>query len=308
MHRIDGATAAATLPAPAAVSGTPGYFTGGDPAVPTAPTVVDADWLNAIQEELAAVVLGAGLALAKANNGQLLAAIQALITSGGVSFASDAEAIAGALTTKAVTPHAAAALVTARVNAVLNGAPAALDTLKELADAIGDDPNFGASVTTALAARALAAQQITGAGLATGGGDLSTDRAITVTAASVAQVNAQTDATTVLTPANYGSAGGGDGSSGWAPLPGGNILQWGSLSVTGDGSSAKAFTIAFPKPFINICGSIVGNADIYSSAWHPLVVMFQAPTIAGVSGYIDSTDTGHGFSNAHVVRWQAIGR
>jgi len=43
--------------------------------------------------------------------------------------------------------------LTANLNAVLDGAPAALDTLNELAAAIGDDANFAATVTTALGNR-----------------------------------------------------------------------------------------------------------------------------------------------------------
>lgn len=43
--------------------------------------------------------------------------------------------------------------ITAATTAILNGAPAALDTLKELADAIGDDASYAASVTTALGNR-----------------------------------------------------------------------------------------------------------------------------------------------------------
>lgn len=43
-----------------------------------------------------------------------------------------------------------AAAVTTAVNAVLDGAPGALDTLNELAAAIGDDANFAATITTAL--------------------------------------------------------------------------------------------------------------------------------------------------------------
>ena len=52
-------------------------------------------------------------------------------------------------TNKAMTP----ALVKALIDAVLDGAPGALDTLNELAAALGDDANFAATVMTALAAR-----------------------------------------------------------------------------------------------------------------------------------------------------------
>lgn len=46
-----------------------------------------------------------------------------------------------------------AAAITAAVTALVNAAPGALDTLKELADAMGDDANFSATVTTALAGK-----------------------------------------------------------------------------------------------------------------------------------------------------------
>lgn len=68
MHRIDG---------PAAAPG--GHFTEGDPNVGTPATVVTSDWANAVQEEIASVVEGAGQALAKPNNAQLFAAIQKLV-------------------------------------------------------------------------------------------------------------------------------------------------------------------------------------------------------------------------------------
>jgi hypothetical protein len=40
------------------------------------------------------------------------------------------------------------------INNLINGAPGALNTLNELADALGDDPNFAATVTTQLALKA----------------------------------------------------------------------------------------------------------------------------------------------------------
>ncbi|MFM0427570.1 hypothetical protein PQQ75_01035 [Paraburkholderia aspalathi] len=46
------------------------------------------------------------------------------------------------------------ALVTAAINALVAAAPGSLDTLKELADALGDDPNFATTMTNALAKKA----------------------------------------------------------------------------------------------------------------------------------------------------------
>jgi len=61
------------------------------------------------------------------------------------------------------TQAASTAFVIAAVNSVINGAPGALDTLKELADAMNDDPNFAATITNKLALKApLASPAFTG--------------------------------------------------------------------------------------------------------------------------------------------------
>lgn len=82
MYRIDNATAATVQPAPGAVGPKPnGFFTVGGGVVP--PTIVDADWANAVQEELGQAVEGAGLTLDKTKNNQLLAAVQLLAGQAG---------------------------------------------------------------------------------------------------------------------------------------------------------------------------------------------------------------------------------
>jgi hypothetical protein len=67
MHRIDAADHVGNL------------FSEGDPATGTPGTKVSDDWLNAVQEEIAHTVEAAGLALDKANNGQLAAVIAATL-------------------------------------------------------------------------------------------------------------------------------------------------------------------------------------------------------------------------------------
>lgn len=84
MYRIDHATASASIPAPGP-AGAPGYFSSGNPTTGVPATVVTADWLNANQEEIVSVILAAGIPLAKSSNGQLLAAIQSLISGGGTA-------------------------------------------------------------------------------------------------------------------------------------------------------------------------------------------------------------------------------
>ncbi|MFZ6687496.1 hypothetical protein ACO0K0_07090 [Undibacterium sp. SXout11W] len=82
---------------------------------------VTAVWFNGVQEAVVRTIEAAGLALSEADFDQFTNAIQTLITN--------------------------------KVNAVVNAAPGALDTLKELADAIGDDPNFAMTMTNALATK-----------------------------------------------------------------------------------------------------------------------------------------------------------
>jgi hypothetical protein len=61
------------------------------------------------------------------------------------------------------TQIATTAYVRGEVNALINAAPGTLDTLDELAAALGDDANFAATVTTSLAAKApLASPALTG--------------------------------------------------------------------------------------------------------------------------------------------------
>ena len=78
MHRIDHPTAAEALPTPAS-PGDPGYFDEGDPVGGTPATVVTADWANAVQEELVAVVVAGGGSPSKSVRTQVRDAIQVLI-------------------------------------------------------------------------------------------------------------------------------------------------------------------------------------------------------------------------------------
>ncbi|WP_439004562.1 hypothetical protein [Ralstonia holmesii] len=77
MYQIDNSTAATTQPASTA-AGTAGFFTDGNPATSTPATIVPAEWLNAVMMELANVVTGAGLTLAKNQFNQVLSAIKRL--------------------------------------------------------------------------------------------------------------------------------------------------------------------------------------------------------------------------------------
>ncbi len=78
MFPTDQPTAVSSIPTPAA-AGTQGFFTGGNPGSGEPATIVDADWLNMIQQELVNVVTAAGLTPSKTTYTQVLSAIRLLV-------------------------------------------------------------------------------------------------------------------------------------------------------------------------------------------------------------------------------------
>lgn len=90
----------------------------------------------------------------------LQSAVNAAAQSGGAAIN---DAAAGTSTT--YSSSKVAELLAQAKSDILNGAPAALDTLKEFADALGNDSNFAATITTALGNRLRfdAAQTLTAA-------------------------------------------------------------------------------------------------------------------------------------------------
>lgn len=96
---------------------------------------------------------------------------------------------------------------------LVDSAPGALDTLKELAAALGNDPNFAATITNQLALKADANKQIIAGNGLTGGGQLTANRTITLgTPASITKDSTNLVSTTshshelVLFPADIGAA------------------------------------------------------------------------------------------------------
>jgi hypothetical protein len=80
----DDPTSVTVIPTPSAVV-SPGYFTNGNPTLSVPATIVQSDFLNSLIAELLAVITASGLTPSKTNNGQLLQAIQELITAAGAT-------------------------------------------------------------------------------------------------------------------------------------------------------------------------------------------------------------------------------
>ena len=164
---------------------------------------------------------------------------------------------------------------------------------------------FFADVTASLAAMtasiaAIAGRTITGSGLVTGGGDLSANRVLTVTAATGADLLAAAEAAKAITPAAFGALARSRASTGYETLPGGLILQWGQNTTTqGEGTVAVTFPVAFP----NTCFGPVGIIRSVGSGSEDMWLQLDGWSASGATFRYQSTggNTGSG------VSWIAVG-
>jgi len=127
------------------------------------------------------------------------------------------------------------------IASLVASSPAALDTLKELADALGNDPNFATTMTNALARKA----DLSAVSQAT------ENSRGTARVASQDAVNAGTDDESFVTSKKlrWGIAVSlsPNGYVAFPPWLGGFLLQWGYVSESQHATDYRAFTIPFPQ-------------------------------------------------------------
>ncbi len=119
--------------------------------------------------------------------------------------------------------------------ALAGSAPETLDTLKELADALGNDPNFATTVLNKLAEKLAKDQH---------GADIP-DPALFVKnlgLGEAAKRNVGTGAKQIPDMSAYSSG------SGWQKLPDGSIEQWGRINFPTN-AAAVSTNVTFPIPF-----------------------------------------------------------
>lgn len=262
-----------------------GEFTEGNPGAGIAATLLKAAWLNAVQRELVNLVEGAGLTLSAADDSQILKAIQAIQANANtwIKLSGKPTTIAGFGITDAFTKAETTSAIQQRIADLVASSPAALDTLKELADALGNDPNFATTMTNALAGKASKATTLAGYGItdayAKSGtyskaevdaalaplGQASEIKQGTAKVATQEQMLVGADDTTIATPRKL-RVGFSIllADAGYIIFPswlGGLIIQWtsGPLVVLGPGGAA-ARDLSFPIPFPNrVLFGVVGG-------------------------------------------------
>ena len=135
------------------------------------------------------------------------------------------------------TQIATTAFVKSAIAAMVGSAPAALDTLNELAAALGNDPNFSTTVLNALAGKQPLDNTLTNLS----GKDVAGLLAY-LGLGEAAKRNVVTGANQIPDMSSYASG------SGWRKMPDGSIEQWGGIRFPGEHEPVSA-NVSFPIPF-----------------------------------------------------------
>ncbi|KPA91405.1 hypothetical protein PF66_02288 [Pseudomonas asplenii] len=250
-------------------------FTQGQPASGVDATLLTPAWLNAIQRELVNLIVGAGMDIVPSDDSQVLNAVKALQAAAGTwaKLANKPTTVAGFGITDAFTKTETSSAIQKAVSDLVASSPAALDTLNELAAALGNDPNFATTMTNALAGKAAKATTLSGYGITDAYPKTSTysqaeitallaaitDRLVQATetvqgiarVASQVQVDTGSDDTAVLTSKKFRSAKAT--CSAWVSWNGtGTVAVRDSFNVSSiTDNGVGDFTINFATPLAN---------------------------------------------------------
>ena len=173
------------------------------------------------------------------------------------------------------TQIASTAFVKAALDALVDAAPGALDTLNELAAALGDDPNFAATMTTALAAKVpLASPALTGNPTAPTPTAGDNDTSIATTAFVTAAIAAALSATGAAIP--------------------GEVKEWGgpklpALYAWADGAavSRATYSLALANLTVTVTGTATSGSATISGVSEDLTGLGLEGAV--VEGTIGST-------------------
>lgn len=181
------------------------------------------------------------------------------------------------------------AFVQAAIAALVGSSPEALDTLNELAAALGNDPNFATTVTNSLAGKM---------DKSANGSDIENVSVFlqNLGLGEAAKRDVGTGENQIPDINSFLSV---TGAAGYQKLPSGLIIQWGSatagVGATGNTGNAINFSVSFP----NICHQVVVSYDNGSGK-----------VVAGAAGSFTKTNflmRCDATSGVYVFRWFAIG-
>ncbi|HGX9635474.1 TPA: phage tail protein [Escherichia coli] len=192
--------------------------------------------------------------------------------------------------------------VQAAITALINGAPATLDTLKEIAAAINNDPKFSTTINNALSGKQpldetlthLSGKDVAGLLAYLGLGEAATRNVGTDTG--------QVPDMSSFTTGYSGAANWPNSKSGWSKGPDGVITQWG---IFGFPVGQTGTNVVFPLPFPARVESItLTMADIQESLLSPATMPAYGVNSTGTSrtGFIARMSGAGGFNLCYIAK------
>ncbi len=192
--------------------------------------------------------------------------------------------------------------VQAAITALINGAPATLDTLKEIAAAINNDPKFSTTINNALSGKQpldetlthLSGKDVAGLLAYLGLGEAATRNVGTDTG--------QVPDMSSFTTGHSGAADWPNPKSGWSKGPDGVITQWG---IFGFPVGQTGTNVVFPLPFPARVESItLTMADIQESLLSPATMPAYGVNSTGTSrtGFTARMSGSGGFNLCYIAK------
>ncbi|EFL9898234.1 phage tail protein [Escherichia coli] len=195
------------------------------------------------------------------------------------------------------TQIATTAFVKSAIAAMVGSAPAALDTLNELAAALGNDPNFATTMLNALAGKQPLDNTLTNLS----GKDVAGLLAY-LGLGEAAKRNVGTGENQIPDMTSFAS---GDG---WMKLPNGKILQYGRGAITPT-LSTQTMRITFPIPFPKKADCAIlthsGDGGAPLGAGRGFVMTAEGPTLTGFNSAYRTSSTSDTVSMHY--SWWAVG-
>ncbi|EGE6775888.1 phage tail protein [Escherichia coli] len=192
---------------------------------------------------------------------------------------------------------ATTAFVQAAITALINGAPATLDTLKEIAAAINNDPKFSTTINNALSGKQPLDETLTHLS----GKDVAGLLAY-LGLGEAAKRNVGTGENQIPDMTSFAS---GDG---WMKLPNGKILQYGRGAITPTLSTQTmriTFSIPFPKKVDCAMLTHSGDGGAPLGAGRGFVMTAEGPTLTGFNSAYRTASTSSTVSMNY--SWWAVG-
>lgn len=256
-----------------------GEWTNGNVAAGTAPTIIDAAWLNTIQRELAGIVTGGGLALDPMNDAQVLAAIKKIFLQTANNLSEIKTAGAGAQAS-ARTNLGLGNSATLNVGTTPGNLAAADDA--RIVGALQKNSNL-ADLPSATSSRAnLGLGSAAVANVGTGGG---------------------------MVPDMSSFTSGASGSASWQRLPSGMLLQYGYINTMSAGLSSVVYPVPFTTYLRSLTLTPTGNlgATSVNAVIPSLAPATGTPlTVFSASGY-NIPSSGAPVAANILFYWEAIG-